>query len=261
MTQSQVLLSNYGRYFPEKQKVYLVDMSRERDNNKFDSLSGNIISYSGDTLDLLVPYSTGQIIAADRIRNMTYKIVTETFGLGLQVQADLINISPKNVLRLRLSSAPEVFRRFEMPRVDSTIKVFHYREENTLSNCKSKFYQLIERVKKGLPLEFKLKENAVNMSASGIRLVSETAEKYSPLALCVLDIEDGLPPICTIAETAWHRRLSSSTISGHRFITIFKSDQNRIVRFVSAQQKTMGIKLSLPKNNWALLDRMTFEGA
>lgn len=259
MTSANNLYANYSRYFPTKQKVYLINISPDRDGKQYESLSGSVVAFNGDTLDLQVPYATGQIIAADKIRNTTFKVITESFGLGLQIAADLVNLTDDNLLRLRLSSILEVFKRYEMPRVDSTLKVFHLREDSTLSTCKSKFLQCMEREKNGLPFDFSLKEIPVNMSASGIRLVTESTEKSSPLALCVLDLEDGKPPICAIAETAWYRRLGNSTISGHRFITILKSDQNRIGRYVAAMQKSMGIKSVTPRHNWMLLDRMTFD--
>jgi len=259
MTPVNLLNENYSRFFPLHQKVYLINMSQERDVDQYDSLSGIIVECSGDVLVLRVPYSTGQIIAADGGRNTTFKVITESFGVGLQISADLVRITSDNLLRLRLNSVLEVVKRFEMPRVDSTIKVFHHREDSPLSACKSKFRQIVEREKKGLPLHFTLLENPVNVSVSGIRLVTDQFDKSSPLALCVLDLEDGQPPVCAIAETAWHRRIGTNSVIGHRFITILKSDQNRIGRYVSSLQKSMGIKVSAPRINWMLLDRMTFD--
>ena len=259
MTQLHYSNENYSRYFPLKQKVYMINMSRERDTNQYDSISGIIAAYSGDVLDVQVQYSTGQIIAADRVLNATFKVITEAFGVGMQIVADLVKLPTDNLLRLRLSSILEVVKRCEMPRIDSTIKVFLNREDSPLSTCKSKFLQIVEREKKGLPLNFQLQENSVNVSVSGFRLAAEPSDKSSPLAMCILDLEDGQPPVCAIAETAWHRRIGANTFIGHRFITILKSDQNRIGRYVSSLQRSMGIKVSAPKNNWFLLDRMTFD--
>jgi len=259
ITLSRTPYSNYSRFFPANQKVHLINMSQERARDQFDSLSGSIVAFSGDTIDVQVPYSTGQIIAADKIRNTTYKIITDSFGIGLQVAADLVSISADNHLRLRLISALEAFKRTAMPRIDSTIKVFHLREENTLSSCKSKFIQLVERQKKGFPFDFTLQEKTVNVSASGIRLVTESVEKSALLALCVLDLADGQSPVCAVAETTWQRRNGSNLFSGHRFITIFKSDQQRINRYVATLHRSLGIKFVAPRNNWALLDRMTLQ--
>lgn len=253
------LLSNYSRYFPLKQKVVLINISQEREWDQYDSLSGSIVAYHGDTIDLQVPYSTGQIRDAGRNLNTTYKVITESFGVGMQIAADLVKITSDNLLSLRLSSVLEVFKRCENPRIDSTIKLFHLREENTLATCKVKFRQLVERERKGLPLDLSLKENQVNMSTGGIRLVAESNEKSSPLALCVIDLEDGQPPVCAIAETAWNRRIGASTVIGHRFITILKSDQRRIGRYVAALQKSIGLNPVVARNNWVLLDRMTFD--
>jgi len=261
ITLSRTLYTNYSRFFPANQKVQLINMSQERSRDQFDSLSGNIVSFSGDTIDVQVPYSTGQIIAADKIRNTTYKIITDSFGIGLQIAADLVSISPDNHLRLRLISALEGFKRTSMPRIDSTINVYHLREESTLSSCKSKFIQLVEHQKKGLPFDFALQEKPVNVSASGIRFVTESADKSAPLALCVLDLADGQSPVCAVAETTWQRRNGSTLFSGHRFITILKSDQQRISRYVAVLQRSMGIKFVAPRNNWALLDRMTLQNS
>jgi hypothetical protein len=234
-------------------------MSQEQNRDQFDSLSGTIVDYNDDIINLHVPYSTGQLISADLMRIMSFKIIGELCGVGLQITADLIKITNDSILCLRLNSALEAFKRFEMPRIDSTFNVFHHREDTTLSTCKSKFHELVEREKKGLPLNIMFRENQVNVSASGIRIVTEAVEKSFPLALCALDLGDGKPPVCAITETAWIRRFGPGTVSGHRFLTILKSDQERISRYVISKQRSMGLKPVVPKKNWALLDRMTFQ--
>lgn len=253
--------TDYSRYFALKQKAFLINMSEERSMEHYDSLSGFIVNRYMDTVELQIPYLTGLECPESTSQKTTYKLTTEALGSGLQIIAELIKITSGNIFHLRLSGTMELYQRRQTARVDTTLKLFHARNNLPLSQYRKEFKRIIDYMKsQGLPPNLKLQEAAVNLSVGGIRLAIENQELPSPLSMFFLDVDDNLPPVCAVAESAWQHQEDNITMCGHRFIHILKADQERISRLVQAIQKKAGISVDTSKTNWELLDRMTFAG-
>lgn len=252
--------TDYSRYFSLKQKAYLINMSEERNREQYESLSGCIVNRHGDVIELQIPYSTGQESPDVSSRKVTYKLTTESLGVGLQMIAVLDKVTQGNIFHLNLHGNLEIYQRRQTSRVDTTIKLFHLRQNFPLAHYRKEFKRIMDYMKsQGLPPNLKLRETPVNLSVGGIRLAIEAQEQPSPLSMFFLDIDGTLPPVCAVAEAAWERKDDKELLCGHRFIHILKADQERINRHVQAIQKNLGITVVSPKSNWELLDRMTFE--
>lgn len=253
--------TDYSRYFAIKQKAFLINMSEERSRDHYESLSGFIVNRYRDIIELQIPYLTGQDSPETTSQKVTYKLTTESLGNGLQIVAELIKITSGNIFHLQLQGTMEIYQRRQTARVDTTIKLFHARQNYPLSFYRKEFKRIMDYMKsQGLPPNLKLQEAAVNLSMGGIRLAVEPLEQPSPLSMFFLDVDGNLPPVCAIAESAWQHQEDAVTMCGHRFIHILKADQERINRHVQAVQKNLGITVGASKTNWELLDRMTFEG-
>ena len=103
------------------------------------------------------------------------------------------------------------------------------------------------------PPRIRLQETALNLSTGGIRF--DLATQPTPLAMVVTDLQDGLPPICAVAELVWQktRQEDGMLICGHRFVEILKEDQ---VRLASLVDKIGGGGGGRIKDNWDLQDKM-----
>jgi hypothetical protein len=74
----------------------------------------------------------------------------------------------------------------------------------------------------------------VNISSGGIRLTIKPPANQGELCLILINLEDGKPPICAIAEVVWGcMQDEDSVTAGMRFINILSDDQQRIEDFIN----------------------------
>lgn len=252
--------TDYSRYFALRQKATLINMSHDRDRDHFESLSGYVVARHGDMVELHIPYPVDYDPFATAGGTTTYKLTSESLGNGIQVIADLVKVIAGNIFQLQLRGSLELFQRRAAPRVDATIRLFNLRRDVSLTFLRKEWKRIVEYMKsKGLPPSVVLRETPVNLSMGGIRLSIGAPTPPLPLSLFFFDFDDGLPPVCALAESVWNRQENNELICGHRFIQILKADQERIGRFVQAVQRRQGIvNAAAAKTNWELLDRMTF---
>lgn len=234
-------------------------MSEGRDREQYESLSGFIVNRYQDIIELQIPYAIG-LELPDASKKIEYKISTEAFGMGLQMIAELVTVKG-NIFQLQLRDNLEIYQRRQTVRIDTTIKLFHARQNFPLTFYRKEFKRVMDYMKaQGLPSNLKFQELAVNLSVGGIRLAVEPQEQPSPLSMFFIDLDGKLPPVLAVAESAWEHQEGKLLLCGHRFIHILKADQERINRYVQAIQKERGIQVLAPKTNWDLLDRMSMEG-
>jgi hypothetical protein len=256
MSKAQAAQADFSRYFALKQRAYLINISEERDQDHFESLSGIIVSCSRDSIALQIPYATGQApeICA---RRTTYKLTSESMGQGIQIMADLIEVSSNNVFHLKLHGSLEMYQRRQTLRTDTTIKIFQIRRDTSLAVYRKEFKRIMDGMNsKGARPNLKLHEAAINLSAGGMRIAIESLETVSQLSMFFLDLDAGQQLVCAVAELIWVHHEKDKHVCGYRFVQICKSDQERINRYVQSLQKEQGITAPASKINWELLDRM-----
>jgi hypothetical protein len=249
---------DFSRYFVAKQRVFLINISEGRHREQFESLSGTIVSCSGVSIALQLPYATGQECLETGTRQTTYKITSEYMGGGIQIMADLVRVTADNVFHLKLHGRLEMYQRRQTPRIDTTINSFQIRRDTSLAIYRKEFKRITDGMQsKGIRPSLKLQEAPINLSVGGIRIAIEALEPVSPLAMFFLDLEADQPLICAVAELVWKRHEYDKLLCGYRFMQINKADQERIIRYVQSIQKELGIAASASRTYWELLDRMT----
>lgn len=254
----QALKNDFCRYFGLKQKVFLINVSDNRDVDAFESLSGFVAACAGDTVRLNMAYHFEKVLAAAAEVNATYKLTSEYMGCGLQVLADIIKVETGNVVTLHLQGNLELFQHRKAPRIDTTISIYNLRRDFSLAFYKKEWTRVMEYMKmNGIPANLSLRETAVNLSISGIRLTTDEQTVVNPLSMFFMDLGDGLLPVCTIAEIVWEQKNDNQVLCAHRFIQIQKADQQRLNRFVVDTLRQHGVVLQDFKLSAQLLDRMT----
>lgn len=252
---------DYSRYFALKQKVFLINMSEGRDKEHFESLSGYVVARHADIVELQLLYPIDQESSDAAAGKLSYKLTSESLGNGIQVMTDLIKVVKGSIFHLQLRGNLELFQRRKTPRINTTIKLFHLRRDVSLTLFRNEWKRIVGYMKtKGLPTNLTLRNTPVNLSIGGIRLSIGANTQPSMLSMFFIDVDDGLAPICSLAEMIWTSLENNELICGHRFIQILKADQERINRYVQAVQKESGIAATTARNYWEILDRMTFEG-
>jgi hypothetical protein len=252
--------ADFCRYFAVKQRVYLIAISDDRDSEQYKSLSGTIVSCNGDSLALQIPYSLGQECPETNAQQRPYKLTSEYMGSGIQIMADLVRVAAHNVFHLKLRGSLEMYKRRQMPRIDTTINVFQIRRDSSLSVYRNEFRRIMEAMNsKGMRPNLKLQETPINLGTGGICIAIEALEPVSPLSMFFLDLDASQPLVCAVADVVWKRRENDKLVCGYRFIQIQKADQGRLSRYVQSIQKGKGIVASTSKTYWELLDRMINE--
>jgi hypothetical protein len=87
--------------------------------------------------------------------------------------------------------------------------------------------------------------------------IDQSAEPTT-LSIMVIDLKDGLPPVCAIVELAWKKVLETGDFtSGYRFVNILKEDQKRIYRLVEDEIIRQGLPIKINKMERELIDQMS----
>jgi hypothetical protein len=240
---------DYSRYFSQKQKVYLVNMSEERNSEIYESLSGVVISSTMDSLELMITHG-GHGTHDDEVGRVTYKLTSEALGSGIQVLADLTGIVADNIFQFRMHGTLEMFQRRVVPRVELSIRIFHLRRSFQLAFFKKEWKRVMDYLGiHGMLPGLVLRETEINLSAGGIGFTVDVSNRPTPLSMFFIALDEGLP-VCALAETVWEQRENEVVRCGFRFIHILKSDQERINSFISAMTRKSGGTHLDYKRNW-----------
>jgi len=251
---------DYSRYLTPRQRVFLINVSEERDQEHFESLSGVIISCIHDAVIVQIPYATDLPCPEKGGKPVTYKITTEAMSSGIQVMADLVKIAENNIFHLRLRGTLEMYQRRSTPRADTTLKIFQIRRDATLAVYRKEFKRVMDGMRTlGVRPKLALKETGVNLSTGGIRILVDPQETVFPLAMFFLDLDASQPLVCAVAELVWMQRKDDLQACGYRFMQISKADQERISKFVLSLRTEQGLPVPAARPHWELLDRMSSE--
>lgn len=243
---------NYDRYFIRGQKVFLINISEERDESVFDSFTGKVVLCNDDRLLLKTAYRlySGEVMSLKP--GMQFKLTTEAMGMGIQVRAELTELISPEELQLRPLGELSVYQRRQSPRIDVTLPLLHVPQKSSLAAFQREWKRVINDLRKPEPPRLKLSATALNLSAGGVRL--DQSSNPTHLSLLVIDLQDEKPPLCAVAELVWHQQDEEQKLikCGYRFVEILKEDQERITALV---EKEIGGKASIAKHR-ELIDRM-----
>jgi c-di-GMP-binding flagellar brake protein YcgR len=250
-----------GKYFNIKQKAYLINVSDNRDQEQFESLSGAIVGRNGDVIALQISYPTDYGSPASQSQKHTFKLNTEAMGNGIQVIADLIRVEAGNIFHLKLRSNLEMYQRRQVPRIDTTIKMYQIQRNTSLDSYRKEYLRITGLMKsQGVPANLTMQDSTINLGIGGIRVECETRLNPSPLSLFFLGLDDNNIPVCALGDLVWERLEKDMRMCGYRFILVNKADQERIGSYIQSLHQQQKIAAPKPKANWELLDRMVYEG-
>lgn len=244
---------SYDRYFNRSQKVFLINISEERDESVFDSFTGKVMLCDEERIQLKTAYRlySGDIMHLKP--GMQFKLTTESMGMGVQIRAELIKLISPEELLLRPLGELSVYQRRQTPRVDITLPLLYVPQKSSLAAFQREWKRVIKDIHRPNPPRPKLNRMALNLSAGGMCI--ETPNEPFHLALVVIDLQDEKPLVCAVAELIWKKQDEERTLfrCGHRFVEILKEDQERIATVVATI--TGGGTKAIKQRE--LLDRMT----
>jgi hypothetical protein len=231
----------YQRYFKPGQQLLLKTLRDTEKNGYAELMSVFIISLEGDSLTLSLPYGTD---AADRYpfnEGLLFEITTEAMGLGIRATGTFQKKIDENQFTLQIHPDLQMFQRRVSQRFDCKLGIRFSRAAKTLQTMREIWKKNIEVLHSPeAPLIFDgFKSCKINISSGGVRFSIKPPGNQGELCLILINLEDGKPPVCAIAEVIWACIQDTSTVDvGTRFINILSEDQQRIDDFIAKEMQS-----------------------
>jgi hypothetical protein len=156
-------------------------------------------------------------------------------GMGIKATASLLKTVDGNHITLKINHDLKMFQRRISQRFDCQLGIRFSRAAKTLQTMREIWEKNIKVLHSPeAPLVFDgFKSCRINISSGGIRLAIKPPADQGDLCLILINLEDGKPPICAIAETVWVCMQDESVVTaGMRFINILSEDQQRIGDYI-----------------------------
>lgn len=248
---------NYTTYFSRGQKVFLINISPDRDETIFEAFSATITSCTNKQLEVRTRYPLHHGEEKLIKEGMLFKVTAESFGSGVQFSGQISALYNHGFSLVPVGPI-EMYQRSQVPRLDITTGFSSFTRIAPLVLFQHEWRRLQEGLRTGKPDNLALTPTQLNLGIGGLRSVSDQSERQNDLAMVFIELEPEQPPVCAVVEQLWRRTLpdDEGVAIGQRFVLIRKQDQTRIQHYIEQILQKQGKKLKKPKNNWELLDRM-----
>lgn len=230
---------NYQRYFKTDQQLLLTVQKDAENSARTELMSVLVVSLDEDSLIVSLPYGADAVEQYPFSEELSFEITTESMGLGIRATGRFEKKIDGNRFSIRLNSDLEMFQRRFSKRLDCQLGIRFSRAAKTLQTMR----EIWEKNLKVLyspeaPLVFDgFKSYRVNISSGGMRFSIKPPADQGELCLVLINLEDGKPPVCAIAEVVWvYMQEESVVTAGMRFINILSEDQQRIDNFISSNK-------------------------
>jgi len=251
---------NYTTYFARGQKVFLINTSSDRDSNLFEAFSATVVAADNKQFVLRTRYPLHHGELHILKPGMRFKITTESYGSGVQFVGVVHSVNGRDFV-IHPTGQLEMYQRSQVPRMDLILNFRTFTRSAPLTFFRQEWERYLGKLSASSTEKLELTSGEINLGAGGFRHIIDKSDPYADLAMVFIDLEQGTPPICAVAELLWRRSLpdEDKVAVGQRFILIQKTDQERIQACIQHRQKKQSKKTIRQKNNWELLDRMFHE--
>lgn len=226
----------YQRYFkPEQQLLLRVENDIHQDG-RTELMTVNVVSCEDTTLTVSLPYGADAVDQYPFHEDMPFEITGEAIGMGIRTSATFAGKVSGSEFKLSLNSDLQAFQRRISARFDCQLGVRFSRAAKTLQTMREIWERNLEVLySPEAPLIYEgFQQARVNISSGGIRLSIKPPGDQGELCLIMINMEDGKPPVCAIAEVVWVCMQDENALTaGMRFINILGDDQKRIDDYIS----------------------------
>jgi len=228
----------FQRYFKPGQQL-LLKATNPKQDGRTELISVLVTSISDEILIVSLPYGADAVNQYPFEDNSAFEITTETLGLGLRTSGTFLRRINGSQFSLKMNQELEMFKRRISQRFDCELGIRFSRAAKTLQTMREiweKNLEVINTPNTPVPVD-DFQKAKVNISSGGIRLTIKPPASQGELCLILINLNDGKPPVCTIAEIVWTCSPDESLITvGMRFINILAEDQLRIDDFINQQK-------------------------
>ncbi|MDA3903941.1 MAG: PilZ domain-containing protein [Desulfuromusa sp.] len=227
---------NYQRYFKSGQQLLLKAQNDTEQKGRTEFLTVFVVSLEEDSLLLSLPYGANAVDQYPFSEGLSFEISTEAMGLGVRTTGSFKEKIDGEKFTLQLNPDLEMFQRRISQRFDCQLPIRFSRAAKTLQTMREIWEKNLEALHSPeAPLVFDgFKSCRVNISSGGMRFSIKPPADQGELCLILINLEDGNPPVCAIAEVVWICMQDESVLTaGMRFSNILSEDQQRIDTFIA----------------------------
>lgn len=230
----------YQRYFKPGQRVQLRPTPPE---GRYELLSAVFENGEADCFNLCLSYGPDAVEQFTFSEDMPFELSTDALGLGLKVSVAFLKPLSGNQIRVRVLSDLQIFQRRLLPRLDCVVGIRFTRGHKSLSTLRQTWEKNASILSSGKtpPVLKGFNHCQLNLSPNGIRFSIHPPAEPTDICLMLLELGDGKPPICALAEIVWvSDKMDDGTLhAGMQFINILEQDQKRIARFIHDRAETL----------------------
>ena len=230
----------YQRYFKNGQRMLLTQLEPKSDG-RTDLLTVYMEGGEKETFVLSLPYSDDAAEQYPFSEGMPFELSSDSLGLGIRVTGTFLNRLDGRRIALNINHDLQMFQRRGTPRLDCKLGVRFTRGQGALKALRKTWEKNIQVLQSpNAPLTAEgFKACQINLSSGGVRFFLRPPVSPSELCLMLISLDDGLVPVCALAEVIWTRPEKDETIvvAGMRFINILETDQKRIDKFILGNKK------------------------
>jgi hypothetical protein len=227
---------NYQRYFKPGQQLLLKVHNETKQDGRTELMTVFVVSSDEDSLILSLSYGADAVDKYPFRKETPFEVSTEAMGLGVRATGHFEKKISGSQFALKLNPDLQIFQRRISQRFDCQLGIRFSRAAKTLQTMREIWEKNIEVLHSPeAPLIFEgFKSCRVNISSGGIRFFIKLPANQGELCLILVNLEDGKPPVCIIAEIIWVcMQDESAATAGMRFINILSNDQQRIEDFIN----------------------------
>lgn len=226
----------FTKYFKPGQKALLRSLDPALPEGRFEALTVYVESCGANCFELSLPY---RIQAGENypfVPGMPLELNVESMGLGIRVTGKFLENSAPSRIRVAIDPDLQAFQRRITLRVDTMVGLRFSRGKGTLRSLRERWEKNLRVLQAGKDLSSlqDFPRCRVNLSPGGIRFVVQPPVEVADLYLLLLNLGDGKPPICLLAEVVWaaQEEVQGGVPAGMQFLHILEEDRKRIASFV-----------------------------
>lgn len=227
---------NFKHYLKKDQQLIVQSRADSSTRDRTELMIVTVVSVEQNRLIVNSPYGSDIVDQYAIGTETAVEITTDVMGMGARVSAYYKEKLGDNRFALELDFDLSLFQRRVKERIDCDLGIRFSRGAKTINAMR-------EIWKKNLailhspeaPLIYQgFRTCRVNISSGGIRFALKPAANEGDLCLILLNLGDGKPPVCTIAEVVWSCMIDDdAATTGMRYINILNQDKDRISSFVN----------------------------
>ncbi|MCK4503299.1 MAG: PilZ domain-containing protein [Desulfuromonadales bacterium] len=233
---------SYLHYFKPGQQLLLKVQNDSKPRERTELMTVYVSSLENDIIIITLanPYGENAATQYPLNDNLTFEITTESMGLGIRAKGSLIEIIDGNRFALKLCTGIEMFQRRLRKRYNCQLGIRFSRAAKTLQTMRGIWEKNLEVLySPEAPIIYdNFRTCRINISSEGIRFAIKPPAEQGDICLILINLNDGRPPICAIAEIVWTcmQDDESSLTAGMRFINILSADQLRLEHFIATEK-------------------------